>query len=311
MSADFCPFTDYKIYAQSLRRDSLPFLVAAMFTRNIENLAKRLKTSLERVGLNFVLYEVPTIHSSISAKGTSDIAFCKPNFIHFVHTEFHLPVLYVDADMIFRDSPQKIFQIARGNVDFASYNWLADAATDAYVPAAVVIDGISSKDRYYRFSHSVDLYDSTQLLASGATQYYSPDAEPLLRGWLDAISRFPQAADDEVLDYTFNLVVQKERIRTHWWTKDYCRYAWWINVQPIIDHPQNPGRASPVPFRSLAGRERFKPDTIQRRTPQGAFPRDCLIDTRKKRLLRLDPLRGVIEIGRFTDELWIGESRSA
>ena len=280
-----------------------------MFTANVKAFADRLKSSLEQVGLNFVLYEVPTIHSSISAKGTNDITFCKANFIHFIHSEYQLPVLYVDADIVFRNMPQKVFQLARERVSFASYNWFADVATDAYVPVTVVSNGISLKNRFYRFSHAIDLFDPTQLLVSGASQYYTPDAEPLLRGWLDMISRFPQAADDELLDFTYNFVIRKNVIRTFWWTKDYCRYAWWIDVRPVIDHPQIPGSNIPRSFKFFAGRERYKPEGIQVRPSQSPFPRDCLIDTTEKCLLRLNGHGAAVVIGRFTTELWVAEDR--
>jgi hypothetical protein len=311
MSIEFRPLIDCKIFAESLSRSNVPFVVAAMFTADIRLLADRLKASLERVGLNFVLYEVPTIHSSISTKGSSDVTFCKPNLIHFVHSVYGMPVLYVDADVVFRDRPDKVFQFARQRTDFACYNWLADNATDAYVPATVALNGSPTKNRFYRFSHSIDLFDPTQLMASGASQYYTQSAEPLLRHWLDAITLYPQAADDELLDFSYNFSIQKNSIRAFWWTMDYCRISWWINVRPIIDHPQAPGGGGPRSFKFYTGRERFKQDSLQVRPAQGPFPRDCLIDTKEKRLFRVTDRGTVVSAGLFDTELWVGAESKA
>src|SRR5262249_41169036 len=156
--------------------------------------------------------------------------------------------------------------------------------TDAYMPVRAVLNGIPVTNRFYQFSHSIDMLDPTQLLVSGAAQYYTPDARPILQGWLDTISRFPQVADDESLDYTYNFAIPKNLVRASWWTEDYCRYPWWIHVRPIIDHPQFPEGNTRPNFRLVAGRERWNALGIQLGRPQGPFPRDCLIDTKEKSL---------------------------
>jgi hypothetical protein len=106
---------------------------------------------------------------------------CKPNFIHFVLKRSGLPVLYVDADVVFRETPRKVFQLVQEQIDFAIYNWLADNACDAYAPADFP-DGTAAKGRFYRFSHRIDLYDPTQLIGGGSAQDYTSNAERLLRG---------------------------------------------------------------------------------------------------------------------------------
>ena len=305
MSNEFRPITDSTIYAQSWRKEGLPFLVAAMFTDSVSKFADRLKNSLEKIGLNYVLFEVPCVHSSISYKGTKDVAFSKPNFIHFVQDKYRLPVLYVDADMVFREMPHQVFQFAQERIDFAAYNWLADLLTDAYIPIPLTINGTQCKNRFYRFSHSIDLYDPTQLMVSGCSQYYSLDAEHLLRKWLEGIDAFPDVADDELLDFAYNFSINKNSIKTFWWTKEYSRYAWWITVRPIIDHPQFPVIARTRDFFSVTGKQRFTPQYTQTLCPRGPFRRDCLIDTKEKKLVRFSQQTGPIVIGRFDSELWI------
>lgn len=304
MLREFYPLPGSSLYAQSISQE-MPFIVAAMFTANVREHADRLKHSLEILGLPFAIYEVPTVHRSISKAGTEDSAFCKPNFINYAHEQHQVPVLYADVDVIFRESPKKIYELAAQDIDFAVYNWFADAPNDGYAPVEVVLDGARVADRFYEFSLSIDICDPTQLIVSGAAQYYSPRARPLLQGWLSAIAQFPNVADDELLDYAYNFIVQKAQIRAFWLAMEYCRYPWWIHVKPIIDHPQSPAELDPSRhFKSVAGHERFKSGGLKRRSSQGPFPRDCLIDTQEKCLLRLGA-DGAEVIGRISTDLWI------
>jgi hypothetical protein len=306
MAADFRPLAGSRIYAQSSPRRDLPFVVASMFTANVRPLADRLKFSLEKLQLNFVLYEVPTIHCSISTKGTDDITFCKPNFIRFVLSEHHSPILYVDADVVFRRMPDKVLEFVTQRIDFAAYNWLADAATDAYMPQTVACNGVSFSNRFYGFSHSVDDLDPAQLIVSGAVQYYASGADPLLRHWLETINRFPRVMDDQVLDYTYNFVLRKRTLRTSWLPKGYCRYPWWIHVQPVLDHPEFPTIPDPTrTFKFASGIERFNLESTRVCRSAGPFPRDCLIDTYEKCLIRTDRGGAPVAVHRFATELWI------
>jgi hypothetical protein len=277
-----------------------------MFTEDMKGHADRLKSSLEKFGLSFVLYQVPTVHRSISMRGSDDIAFCKANFIHQIQSNHHTRVLFVDADMVFREPPLKVLKATQERVDFAIYNWLADVANDAYVPVTMSFNGVPSSNRFYRFSHAIDMFDPTQLMSSGAAQYYTPAAWPLLQGWLSAIDKFPSVMDDQLLDYTYNFVIEKNVIRASWWDKGYCRYPWWIYVKPVIDHPQFPAGTHPTrSFQSATNRSRFKVESVKRRMSLGAFPRDCLIDTSAKCLLRLDPIGRLHIVSRFTSDLWV------
>ena len=53
-------------------------------------------------------YAVPQVHQSISLNGTDNLAFSKPDIIRVALETFGKPVLYVDADMVFKDPPEKI-----------------------------------------------------------------------------------------------------------------------------------------------------------------------------------------------------------
>ena len=306
MPAYFRPLTDSRVYAQSLGSERAPYIVASMFTEDMKGHADRLRSSLEKFGLSFVLYQVPTVHRSISQRGSDDITFCKPNFIQQIQSNHHARVLFVDADTVFREPPLKVLQATQERIHFACYNWLADVATDTYVPVEVRSNDIPSKNKFYRFSHAIDLFDPTQLMLSGAVQYYTPDAWPLLQGWLSATDEFPGVADDQLLDYAYNFVSEKNRIRASWWDKDYCRYPWWIHVRPVIDHPQFPANDNPVRnFKQVTGRERLRFESVKHLPSQTLFPRDCLIDTTAKCLVRLDSRGRALVVGRFATDLWI------
>jgi hypothetical protein len=249
-------------------------IVAAMFTANLMPFADRLRASLEQFDLPFVLREVPMVHRSISPRGSGDINYCKPAFIERMLNE-HGSVLYVDADVVFRAPPSEILRAAKEGVHFASYNWLADDATDAYLPIPMT--------QFYRFSHSVDSFDPSQLVVSGPVQFYSGKALPLLRAWLDTIRRFPNVTDDESLDYAFNFMIERDQMHTRWLGKEYCRYPWWPHIRPVIDHPEFPATADPRrTFNAATGHERFDTSRVEIRPSRAPFPRDRLIDMQDK-----------------------------
>jgi hypothetical protein len=207
-------------YAQSSGRD-WPFTVAAMFTADVIAFAERLKASLELFGLNYALYQVPTVHRSISLRGSDDLNFCKPTFIEQMLRTHVTPILYVDADTVVCAPPHKIARMSRRRgPEFAIYNWLADDANAAY--RAIAFAG--SDSRFYRFSHSIDRFDPQQLVASGAVQFYTKNALPLLRAWRATIGKHPNVDDDKSLNFTFNLALGRNSVRAEWLGKNYCRY---------------------------------------------------------------------------------------
>ena len=128
---------------ESKGRDGSRFLVASMYTASYADRAERLRASCEELELPYVLQEVPTIHNSISASGSSDPRYTKANFIHSLLSRYGQPILYVDADCVFRSYPTLIDEFLAGGTDFAIFNWAADPDNEAFFP----ID--ASDDRSY------------------------------------------------------------------------------------------------------------------------------------------------------------------
>jgi hypothetical protein len=270
------------------------FVVASMFTPSHRDLATRLAASLERFGLPFAIYEVPSVHRSISVRGNDDPACTKANFISFVLDEFRVPVLYVDSDCVFRALPKRIQALVADGCDFAIYNWLADEHTDAFKPCVISNTpppAGSDRPRYYQFSHSVDWFSPDQLLCSGAVQFYSTTAaaRDLLAAWHGVIREFPGVPDDECLDYAFNFRRSTtQRIQAFWFDKSYARYLFWIYARPVIDHPQMPAvnDQAATKIDVLAGTPRWKKDHAEIRADGRLFPRDAVIDAEQRLVLR-------------------------
>jgi hypothetical protein len=277
-----------QVFARRTDRSGPEFCVAAMFTENHRAYADRLKASLDLVNLNYSLYQVPEVHCSISPNGTNDITFSKPNFIKNVIDELKCSILYVDADVVVREFPTAIADASQKGVDLAIYNWLADKTTYAYAPVTMMYDGIEEKDRFYKLSNAMHLFDMNQLSCSGAVQYYcnSNRATNLLASWLDATSQYANVADDQLLDYAFNFCTNDLGVVANWLDKAYCRYPWWIYVRPIIDHPQFPSTDNLRNLFERTGKQRFRLEQCQTISSQPPFPNDALIDVKKKQLLQ-------------------------
>jgi hypothetical protein len=276
-----------------------PFTVAAMFTADMTTSAERLKASLELFGLNYALYQVPTVHRSISPRGSDDLNFCKPAFIEQMLATYAMPILYLDADTVVLEPPIKIRRmVRRRGPDFAIYNWLADDANAAY--KAIPFAG--SKNRFYVFSHSISLFDQQQLIASGAVQFYTNNARPLLSAWRATIGQHPNVDDDKSLDFSFNLALGRHSVRAEWLGKDYCRYAFWPHVRPVIDHPQLPRTVA----RHFPG-ERVDTSRLRRVLTRELFPRNLAFDSETKNLLRMTPA-GPAVVGKFDCDFWQGAS---
>jgi hypothetical protein len=291
-----------KLHAKSTTHDC-PFTVASMFTPNLVALADRLKASLDNVAVNYVLYEVPSVHRSISSHGGDELVYCKPSFIERVLDFYGKPILYVDADIIFRETPVEIAKIAKEHsADFAIYNWLADDANAAYVDAGVQF---GEPKRFYFFSHSIDGYDASQLLSSGAVIFHTDASRPLLHEWRDTIISYPDAMDDQSLDYTFNFTVGEKRPRAYWLGKNYCRYGFWPHIKPVIDHPDLPTKNGlEKEFARWAGRERVDSSRVLVRPTRTPFPRELLFDSKAGLLLR-PTTTGAEIVGRSELKLWI------
>jgi hypothetical protein len=292
---------------------SIPYLVAAMFTDGYSEKAERLARSCREHGLPHLICQVPQVHRSISPKGGTDLRFTKANFIHSLLDAHNRPVLYVDADCFISEFPAKIEALVRRGYDFAIYNWLAEEHTESYVPVEVTLN-VGGKmqtfaNRFYRFSHRIDYYTLDQLICSGATQLYNNtrEARNLLRRWHEVILMYPESADDQCLDYAFNNPTGSgPTAKAGWLPKAYARYAWWIYERPVINHPDMPYQGDafrPIPDSSHG--KRFYPERAELRKVEYYFPRDCLIDTERRMLIKGHDGQLIPPWQPITRQLWL------
>ncbi len=272
-----------------------PFVIGAMTTPSHRGFAERLFASCRAQGLPLALFEVPGVHRSISPNGNDDLRFTKANLVHFLLHRYDRPVLYLDADCVIAQPPVHFNGLLQAEADFAIFNWLAEEHTEAYFPVTAGIPGPDgaplSGRRYYGFHHSIDAMSRTQLLCSGAVQWYANTvpARRLLQCWHGVIERAPRSADDKCLDFAFNnLAPQFPGLRVAWLDKSHARYAWWIYVRPVINHPElpHPGDGF-APLDEIDGRPRIHLPQLWEPGVDYVFPRDCLIDTETRTLLRL------------------------
>jgi hypothetical protein len=254
-----------------------PFIVCAMFTPDYRSKAERLAASLTAFGVQYALFEVPQVHRSISPQGGDDLGFGKPRFIRSALERFAKPVLYVDSDVIVRKFPGLIAQLCGGPADFAIYNWLADPVNDAWRP--------EPGTPLWKFFFSVDVASDTQLMSSGAVQFWkNTDAtQALLQDWEQALLRHPRSEDDQCLDFAFNHG-DRTGLAPAWLPKEYARYAFWIYADPVIDHPEFPAPITGA-FESL-GSARFLHAKLMRTQKQQPFPRDAVVDAQAGQLLQ-------------------------
>jgi hypothetical protein len=283
-----------------------------MFTASYAGKAARLAASCEKFGLSYELHEVPTVHYSISSKGTDDLAYTKPNFIRQLIAAHGKPVLYVDADCEFVDDPVAIDGLVATGCDFAVYNWCADVCTDQFVPVENSLHSgeVAPKRRYYRFLGAFDLLSHDQLVCSGLVQFYgnSYAGRAMLRLWHRTIGTFPGCADDAALAFTFNNLTRRMplrwMLRSQWLPKSYARIAWWIYVKPIINHEDIPTKSSVVAINDPKGRKVFYLSKTEPHDARGPFPRDCIIDTERRILCRIVDNQ-LVEIGPCNQDLWL------
>ena len=280
------------------------YVVGAMMTPSHAAFGARLAASCRAHGLPLALYEVPSVHRSISVHGADDPRQTKANFVKFLLDRYQRAVLYLDVDCVVTDSPVALTRLLmEQQVDFAIFNWLAEEHTEAYVPADVAPPG-----RFYRFSHSIDHYSRTQLLCSGAVQWYAntAGARGLLDAWQTVVERAPGTADDKCLDFAFNnAAAGAAPVRAAWLDKRYARYAWWIYVRPVINHPEFPAPGCDfLPLHHLDDQPRIHTDKLTMPAVRPVFDRELLIDTHARTLLRL--CAGTWRtVGSFSIPLWL------
>lgn len=265
----------------------MSFVVVSLYTPDYREKAERLAASCTAFGLPTNLIEAPAVHASISRRGSGDLSLTKPVIISKALERWAKPVLWLDADMVIRERPERIESLA-GHTDLAIYNWLADEHTDAWRPLANATPGKEGRPRFWEFRHAIDYFDQNQLFCSGGTQLWSPGeaSAALLDDWQATIAAYPGVADDECLDFAFNNR-DNTALRREWLGKDYVRLSWWPQVRPVIDHPDMAGEGTPAHIPETGRRKRFYPERAKIvMPPPGSIPRAAIIDVEEGWLLR-------------------------
>jgi hypothetical protein len=309
---------DFPLPFKSLRTitggDGRAYLVGAMFTTGYSGKAERLAASCEKLGLAYALHEVPTVHRSISIHGTHDLSFTKANFIHHLLTTHNKPILYLDADCEFVSEPDLVSELVKSRCDFAVYNLLADDYTDCFVPIdrSISYHGPPTiSNRFYRYETSVDWFTTSQLFACGCVQFYrnSYAARALLSRWHRTVATFPDSADDQCLDFTFNNLGRRSwlswRLKVVWLPRSYARCSWWIYAEPVINHADYPHPNSN--FREIddpKGRRWYYPSLMEKKKVDCPLPRNCIIDTEQRMLCKVVDGQ-IVPIERTEQPLWL------
>lgn len=293
------PERPYTLWRRQTALDA-PFTVSTIFTPSYRAKAERLAASLDSYGLPYALFEVPSIHRSISRTGSDDISYCKPRFLQWALPQFGRPLLFVDADCEICARPQLLWELERNETDFAIYNWFADASNDAWVPVPDLIDmkTEAGAPRFWQYGVAIDIVSADQLLCSGCVQYWanSSTALRLLATWERDIGTLKTAPDDEVLDYSFNIsLTDKAGLRYFWLPRDYARYGWWIHTRPIINHPEVPSTFAQKGHFDEIGVQRFDIARLQKTRKAPPFPRDAVIDVQRQLILMKDPDSGELK----------------
>jgi hypothetical protein len=292
--------------------DSRAYIVCSMFTPNRPELfqqADRLAKSCEKCELPYSLYIVPEIHKSLAMAGKDDLSFTRTNLISHNLTRFpDKSTLCLDVDMFFMDYPEKFDELSDLNYDFAVYNWLNDMHNEAYVP---VNGRLETGDRYsdfYAFSHFIGFFSHEQLISSGGVQFYrnSDEARYLLESWQAFIASNPDSAEDQCLDFVYNnFILNRRNLKAFWLDKSYLRFPWWPHVKPVIIHPGLPGGGTRKLLTEVNGRKRFYMERCQPKSLDDLiFPRDCIVDTKEKVLLKIVNNR-IVDRRPIQQEFWI------
>jgi len=287
-----------------------PFLVGAIFTAGYADKAKRLAASCGRFLLPYELHEVPTVHRSMSTKGSDDLRFTKANFIHYLLRTHKKPVLYLDVDCEFIAEPHLITELAQTRCDFAIYNWLADDYADRFCPINID-DPPGTTYRYFRYAGSRDLYSATQLMGAGLTQFFrnSRAARALLSRWHRTVAAFPGCGDDNCLNYTYNNLGNRNWLRwilkSRWLPKAYARCMFWIYVEPVINHSEMPSAGSNFALlQDPRGRKEVYWSMTEKREVALMFPRDCIIDTQEGLICKLVD-GNLVPIEKTSHRFWV------
>jgi hypothetical protein len=94
-------------------------------------------------------------------------------------------------------------------------------------------------------------------------------------------------------------------LKTRWLDKAYLRMGWWPHVRPVLLHPGIPTPTSlRPPFPEIGTQRRLYPERCQRRQGPLVFPKDHLIDTKSRLLMRLEDNQ-VVETRPIDQESWV------
>jgi hypothetical protein len=289
------------------------YVIGAMFTAAYRANAERLAASCARYGLPYAIHEVPTIHRSISGRGSDDLSYTKPNFIRYLLATHKKPVLYLDADCEFMAQPKLIDELVKTRCDFAIYNWFADPNTACFIPIELspCDDEPPVKNRFYRFLGCEHYFTTKQLKCNGLVQFYgnSIAAGALLSRWHRAIASFPGCTDDSVLSFTFNNLTKHSwlfwLLNVRWLPKSYARISWWICTEPVINHSDLPTKSGRfIKINDPRGRKQFYHSLMEQRRPVAHFPPDCIIDTEQHMLCQL--VEGqLVPVGQADQTFWL------
>ena len=101
-----------KIYKENLLEGE-DFLIVSFFTQNYKDKADRLISSLNNFNLNYIIFEVPTIHYSKSEKGSNDINYCMPKLVLKMLKKFKIPIVFLDCDLILVKEPKLFYELKK------------------------------------------------------------------------------------------------------------------------------------------------------------------------------------------------------
>ncbi len=268
------------------------FIVCAMFTSNPKFDAhfNRLLNSCKKFDLSYAIFDVPYIHKSISSNGTNDTTYTKANFILNMFKKYpNKNILYVDIDIEINEFPELFNHISQNNYDIAIYNWFNDKNNEIYIPVNYKLNKKDIPLNFYVFFHKFEEYDPTQLVCSGAVQYYGNNQKStdFLKKWHHFISKYPDYEDDQMLDLVYNNFYTN-KLKTYWLEKNYCRYPFWPHIKPVINHVGFPAPSRNIQLNKIKNYFRYYPKKAQINDTDLIFPQNYIIDIKKRVLLKFE-----------------------
>lgn len=216
--------------------------VVGFYTANMEEKVCRLRESLDAHDMPYRLCEVKNVHSSITTFGNETSETLKSVFIRYWLTKLRASVLYMDCDLVVRTYPEFILKIAGSDCSLATFNWLSGEENTTYFPAENTQAYKVWQGKAYTKGFEITVKSSDQIICSGAVQFWRYKAEPLelLDIWEKNTRKHPKCRDDHLLDLSFNFFEKRQALNFASLPRAYCRYAWWPDIEPVIDHPEFP-----------------------------------------------------------------------